>query len=124
MREQETEGSRPAYSEYFKQNICVFDALDFIAELTQNIPPKRLQIIRRQGLYASRTKRRPTVMPWVAERAPDGWKATYPTSSSAEDLGYESMSMLASVHGPDYRRRCMRVIAIIEDHVEITCGIW
>ena len=32
---------------------CV--ALDFLADLT-HIPPKRLQLIRRYGLYASRTK--------------------------------------------------------------------
>ena len=55
------------YSEYFKQNVHMFDALDFLAELTQYIPPQRLQLIRRYGefyfpftygLYASRTKGR------------------------------------------------------------------
>ncbi|MFW5782898.1 MAG: transposase [Spirochaetota bacterium] len=30
------------YSEYFKQNLHMFDALDFLAELTQHIPPKGL----------------------------------------------------------------------------------
>ena len=38
------------YSEYFKENLHMFDALDFIAELTQHIPPKGLQLIRRYGL--------------------------------------------------------------------------
>ena len=28
------------YSDYFKENLHMFDALDFIAELTQHIPPK------------------------------------------------------------------------------------
>jgi hypothetical protein len=41
------------YSEYFRQNVHLFDVLDFLAELTQHIPPKRLQLIRRYGLYAS-----------------------------------------------------------------------
>ena len=31
------------YSEYFKQNLHMIDALDFLAELAQRIPPKRLQ---------------------------------------------------------------------------------
>jgi len=31
------------YSEYFKQNLHMSDALDFLAELTQHIPPKRLR---------------------------------------------------------------------------------
>lgn len=58
------------YSEYYKQNVHMLGALDFLAELAQHIPPKRLQLIRRYGLYASRTKGRSEEMPWVAERAP------------------------------------------------------
>ena len=57
----------------------MFDALDFLAKLTQPIPPKRLQLICRYGLYASRTKGRWADMPYVAERAPAGWKASHPT---------------------------------------------
>ncbi len=66
------------YSEYFKENMHIFDALDFLAELTQHIPPMRLQLIRRYGLYASRTKGRWDRMPYVAERAPAAWKASRP----------------------------------------------
>jgi len=40
------------YADYFKENIHMFDALDFLAELTQQIPPKGTQLIRRYGLYA------------------------------------------------------------------------
>ena len=56
------------YSEYFKQNVHLFDALDFLAELTQHIPPKGLQLIQRYGLYASRTTGRWEDMPWVTEK--------------------------------------------------------
>ncbi len=28
------------YSDYFKENLHMFDTLDFLAELTQHIPPK------------------------------------------------------------------------------------
>jgi hypothetical protein len=80
------------YSEYFKQNVHLFDALDFLAELTQHIPPKRLQLIRRYGLYASRTKGRWEEMPWVAERAPEGWKAIHERGGVADDRGYEPLS--------------------------------
>jgi hypothetical protein len=76
------------YSEYFKQNVHLFDALDFLAELTQHIPPKGLQLIRRYGLYASRTKGRWEEMPWVAERAPEGWKASHRHPADAEGLDY------------------------------------
>ena len=129
------------YSEYFKQNLHMFDALDFLAQLTQHIPPKRLQLIRRYGLYASRTKGRWEDMPWVAERAPDGWKASHPTVSGADDTGYEPLSeseekvdidaskrawarLLAKVYEVDPMTcpKCgadMKVIAVIEDPHEL-----
>lgn len=47
-----------AYSEYSRENLHMSDALDFIAEFTQHIPPKGLQLIRRYGLYVPRTKGR------------------------------------------------------------------
>lgn len=50
----------------------MFDACDFLAELTQHIPPKGVHLIRRYGLYSSRTKGAWESMPYVAERAPAG----------------------------------------------------
>ena len=61
------------YSEYFKENVHLFDPLDFLAELTQHIPPARVQLIRRYGLYSSRIKGHWTRMPYVLQRAPSGW---------------------------------------------------
>jgi len=129
------------YSEYFKQNVHLFDALDFLAELTQHIPPKRLQLIRRYGLYASRTKGRWEEMPFVAERAPDGWKATHPSSAGNDHMGFEPLSdrdeevnvdarkrawarLLAKVYevDPMVCPKCgaeMKVIAVIEDPDEL-----
>jgi len=65
------------YSEYFKENVHLFDALDFLAELTQHLPPKGVRLIRRYGLYSSRTKGRWLKMPYVTERAPAGWRKTH-----------------------------------------------
>ena len=129
------------YSEYVKQNVHIFDALDFLAELTQHIPPKRLQLIRRYGLYASRTKGRWDEMPWVVERAPDSWKTSHSTVSGADDSGYEPLSeseeevdissrnrpwprLLAKVYevDPFVCPKCgaeMKVITIIEDPDEL-----
>ena len=129
------------YSEYFKENLHMFDALDFLAQLTQHIPPKRLQLIRRDGLYASRTKGRWEEMPWVAEQAPEGWKTAHQHQAGGEDLGYEPLSdedeavddsarkrawarLLAKVYevDPFMCPKCgaeMKVIAIIEDPDEL-----
>ena len=129
------------YSEYFKQNVHLFDALDFLAELTQHIPPKGLQLIRRYGLYASRTKGRWEEMPWVFERAPDGWKATHRNSAGNDRMGFDPLSdgdeeitvdarkrawarLLAKVYevDPFVCPKCgaeMKVIAVIEGPEEL-----
>ncbi len=44
------------YNQYFKENVKVYDAVDFIHHLAQHIPPKGAHLIRYYGLYASRTK--------------------------------------------------------------------
>ena len=129
------------YSEYFKQNVHMFDALDFLAELTQHIPPKRLQLIRRYGLYASRTKGRWDRMPYVAERAPAAWKASHPTAvpdpdrpefqplGDGEEVSVDARKrawarLLAKVYEVDplLCPKCgcqMKIVAVIEDPVEI-----
>jgi len=115
--------------------------LDFLAALTQHIPPKALQLIRRYGLYASRTKGRRYEMPWVAERAPDGWKATHRNSAGSDDLGFEPLSDEDKEVGVNARKRAwarllakicevdpmvcpkcgaeMKVIALIQDPEEL-----
>ena len=57
------------YNEYFGENVHIFEALDFFAELTQHIPPKGVQLIRRYGLYSSRIKGQWADMPYVTEYA-------------------------------------------------------
>ena len=129
------------YSEYFKENTHLFDALDFLAELTQHIPPRRIQLIRRYGLYASRTKGCWARMPHVAARAPEGWRQTHQAAPpDAEGAGFEPLDdgeevsvdarkrawarLLAKVYEVDplVCPKCgseMKIIAVIQDPVEI-----
>ncbi len=65
------------YNEYFKENIHMFNACDVLAELTQYVPPKRVQLIRRYGLYSSRIKGAWETMPHIAERASTGWRKAH-----------------------------------------------
>ena len=128
------------YSEYFRENMHLFDALDFLAELTQHIPPRRVQLIRRYGLYSSRTKGRWCQMPHVAARAPEGWRESYLAEVRApEDPNLDPLDngeevtvnahkrawarLLAKVYeiDPLVCPKCgwaMRVIAVIQDPVE------
>ncbi len=63
----------PKYSEYFKENFKVFDAVDFIALVTAHIPPKNKQYIRRYGLYSSRTRGIWIRSEHIQKLAPKGW---------------------------------------------------
>jgi hypothetical protein len=47
-----------AYNPYFKQNTTLWDAMDFIAALTQFVPPWGVRCIHYYGLYSSRCKAR------------------------------------------------------------------
>jgi len=130
------------YSEYFKENVHMFDAMDFLAELTQHIPPKGTHLIRRYGLYSSRIKGRWEELDHVAERAPHGWRAEHElrVASDEEALGFSPMSdseevgltarksawarLLSRVYEVDplVCPECgspMKVIAIIQDPGEI-----
>jgi hypothetical protein len=74
-----------AYNPYFKQNTTLWDAVDFIASLTQFIPPWGVRYVHYYGLYASRCKARWDQWPHVAAVAPNGWK-----ESRGERASYEA----------------------------------
>ena len=77
------------YNDYFKENVHLFDGCDFLAELTQHIPPKGIQHIRRYGLYALRTRGKWTEHPEVIRHVPEGWKAAQQELSPDEEMPEE-----------------------------------
>ena len=115
----------------------MFDGPDLLAELTQHIPPKGVQYIRRYGLYASRTRGKWTEHPEIIKHAPSGWKAAQQESSGNEKTIDEEESevsdrtsrkawarLLTKVYETDPMvcPKCgseMRVIAVIRNPPEI-----
>ena len=65
------------YNPYFKQNTTLWDAMDFIAALTQFIPPWGVRYVHYYGLYSSRCKARWQRLPHVARLAPAAWKDSH-----------------------------------------------
>jgi hypothetical protein len=59
-------------NEFFKGKTEAFSVPRFLLELTQHIPSRGSQYIRRYGLYASRTKGKWLDMPHVMRLAPAG----------------------------------------------------
>ncbi len=124
------------YNEYFGENVHMFNALDFLAELTQHIPPKGIQYIRRYGLYASRTKGKWNELPSVVERVPEGWKNSHAVVNTSANEAIQEIEvtdgsvkkawarLLAKVYEGDplICPKCgsdMKVIAAIQEYAEI-----
>jgi hypothetical protein len=126
------------YNRFFGQNVKMMDQAEFIRVLVQHIPPKRIQLIRRFGLYSSRGKGKWSEMQYVAERAPQACKEAHavqheahpfepiPESQTVDQAAVKSAwaRLLAKVYEvhPFAWEKCgsdMRVIAIIQDQAEI-----
>ena len=96
-----------------------FGTLDFIAELTQHIPPKHKHIIRYYGLYSSRTK---------GKTLRDGSmvKFGYPVASGkkpsqAPDPGECRHSLMDTVSSKALRRNWARLIQRVYEVDPLTC---
>ncbi len=110
----------------------------FFLELTQHIPPKGCQYVRRYGLYASRTKDKWPDKPHVMRLAPAGWKKQqqqadqdvqpYDVEEADSVSDKQSRStwarLIAQVYevDPSVGPRCsapMRILAVITEPEEV-----
>lgn len=126
------------YNKYFGENIHMFNGCGFLAELTQHIPPKGVQYIRRYGLYASRTRGKWADHPEIVKYAPERWKINQLEKFSKEDFPEDETEcnistkacrkawarMLAKIYEINLYTcpKCgseMKVIAVIQDTSEI-----
>ena len=115
----------------------MFEGCDFLAELTQYIPPKGIQYIRRYGTYASRTRGKWSEHPEIVRHAPEGWKVTQNNLTLDEEVLEETecdisdkasrktwARLIAKIYEIDLFvcPKCgskMRVIVVIQDVAEI-----
>ena len=108
------------YNDYFKENMKMFDAEDFIADLTLHIPPKNVQYIRRYGLYASRTRETWILIPEVIARAPQGWKNEHLNNVGIEAEG-EQEDHDISLSEKERRSAWARLLAKVYEVHPFTC---
>jgi len=121
-------------NEFFQEKTETFSVMRFLLELTQHVPPRGSQYIRRYGLYASRTKGKWLDMPHVMRLAPAGWKAE--RLKASEEPYYEESSVSDQESGSTWARliaqvyevdpltcsRCgspMRILAVITEPEEV-----
>ena len=128
------------YNKYFKENLKVFTAEEFILELTQHIPPPRMRVIRYYGLYSSRSRQKWKEWEYVSRHAPLGWKdvhlgadaeeknedvicdATQSTDSGTKGSVWARLIARVYETDPLVCTKCggeMKVVAVIMDSVEV-----
>jgi len=131
---------RSEYNPYFKTNARLFPALEFLVQLLQHLPDPRTHLVRRYGLYSSRSRGTWSRKPWLVRLAPEGWLEQHPqqpplsVQAALRDNVEPSAStrasrsawarLLAKVYEVDALRcsRCgspMKVLAVITDPSEV-----
>jgi len=131
---------RPAYNPFFKTNARLFPAAEFLVLLLQHFPDARARLMRRYGLYSSRSRGTWSRKPCLLRLAPEGWRREHeqPSSVRLGDCGQEQPEesvcgreshvawarLLAKVYEVDVLRcpHCgsqMKVIAVITDPQQV-----
>ena len=117
------------YSEYFKENVHLFNALEFMrqglpTELTQHVPPKGLQLIRRYGLYSSRIRGRWEQLGHISCRAPAGWRQQHGQGTNVEDdRGFVPLSETVEVDSTEYKQAWARLLAKVYEVDPFVCPV-
>ncbi len=65
---------RTKFNDFQKENLKVYDAEDFIAALTQFIPPPRARYVRKYGFYSPRLRAKWEDWDHIVAVAPSGWR--------------------------------------------------
>jgi len=113
------------YNKYFKENLKVFEAKEFISQLTQHIVPPRMRIIRYYGLYSSRSRQKWEEWKYVSRHAPQGWKDVHNKSVSEEkneDIAYDETQAAYSGNKGSVWARLIAKIYETEPLVCTKCG--
>ena len=76
---------RTAYNPDFRTNLKAFRPADFIAELLQHLPYRRVRLIRRYGLYSSRSRGTWSRKPHLLRLAPEVWRRDHRAPAGAQD---------------------------------------
>ena len=131
---------RSEYNPYFHTNSKLFPSTEFLVEVLQHLPDASARLIRRYGLYSSRSRGTWSRKPHLLRLAPEGGKeqdqqeATRRLAEAHQDSQDQSVSakesraawarLLAKVYEVDPLRcaRCgspMRVLAVITDAQQV-----
>ena len=64
---------RSEYNPYFKTNVKLFPSVVFLVQVLQHLPEARARLVRRYGLYSSRSRGTWSRKTYLVRLAPEGW---------------------------------------------------
>jgi len=129
---------------FYKGKSETFKGFEFVDQLVAHLPPRRVQLVRRYGVYAGKVRKQWQQRPNIYQLAPEGWQKDHPSQSQIvqakppeneeavqvpdawSKLRKQSWArLLQKVYevDPFVCPRChgsMSVVAIIEDPKELT----
>ena len=71
---------------YYKGTSETFKGFEFVDQLIAHLPPRRVQLVRRYGVYAGKIRKQWQDRPGIYRLAPVSWKATHPLQSQTSQV--------------------------------------
>jgi len=63
---------------FYKGNSETFKGFMFVDQLVAHLPPRRVQLVRRYGVYAGKVRKQWQERPGIYRLAPDSWLKVHP----------------------------------------------
>lgn len=84
---------------FYKGKVETFHSFEFMDQLAAHIPPRRVQLVRRYGVYAGRVRSKWTDRPGIARLAPESWVTQHTHQEQKQDS--ETQTIKAELAAPD-----------------------
>ena len=66
---------------FYKGKSETFKGFEFVDQLVAHLPPRRVQLVRRYGVYAGKVRKQWQQRPNIYQLAPEGWQKDHPSQS-------------------------------------------
>jgi hypothetical protein len=72
---------RAASKGFYKGKTETFKGFEFVDQLVAHLPPRRVQLFRRYGVYAGKVRKQWQERPGIYRLSPEGWQKGHPSQS-------------------------------------------
>jgi hypothetical protein len=73
---------------FYKGKTETFKGFEFVDQLVAHLPPRRVQLVRRYGVYAGKVRKQWQERPGIYRLAPDSWQKVHPNKPATVDVTF------------------------------------